>query len=151
MRDLAQSQVENLEDCISINHNWLNAYSAHWALARLSQVLSHIKTGLGEEAQDANLCEELLEVRVGMGLGVFCDLLEGVIRRRRRPTQQAEAKVSDAPEAAAIRKHSCAQATAVLAEALTLVEAEYEVDELDPERSEAVARQRALIQSEKET
>lgn len=29
--------VMNLEDTLSINHNWLNAYNVHWAWALLQQ------------------------------------------------------------------------------------------------------------------
>ena len=46
-------QVENLEDTISINHNWLTAHSAGWALVRLTQVLADIKAGLGADGDDA--------------------------------------------------------------------------------------------------
>lgn len=27
--------VENLDDCISINHNWVNGHSVHWTWALL--------------------------------------------------------------------------------------------------------------------
>ena len=29
--------VENLDDSLSINHNWLNAHNIHWGLALLKQ------------------------------------------------------------------------------------------------------------------
>ena len=29
--------VQNLEDTLSINHNWLNGYNIHWAWALLQQ------------------------------------------------------------------------------------------------------------------
>ena len=35
-------QVENIDDCISINHNWLNGCNADWALRRLSQTLDDV-------------------------------------------------------------------------------------------------------------
>lgn len=28
---LPSSAVENLDDCVSINHNWLNGHNVHWA------------------------------------------------------------------------------------------------------------------------
>lgn len=31
-------EVENLTDCLSINHNWTNAHGAHWTLTRLREV-----------------------------------------------------------------------------------------------------------------
>ena len=39
--------VQNLEDTLSINHNWLNGYNIHWALALLQQ-----------EHRDATACIE---------------------------------------------------------------------------------------------
>lgn len=76
-------QVENLTDCISINHNWLNAHNVDWALVKLLSVLKCVKTGLdAEDSTDGELCEDLLDRRCGMGLGGLCALLEGVIRRR---------------------------------------------------------------------
>ena len=39
-------EVENLTDCISINHNWLNAHNVKWALTKLLTVLKCIKAAL---------------------------------------------------------------------------------------------------------
>lgn len=30
-------QVHNLEDTISINHNWFNAYNLHWVITKLQK------------------------------------------------------------------------------------------------------------------
>ena len=40
---------------------------------------------------------------------------------------------------------ACERAAAVLADALALLEAEYAVDELEPQRIEAIERQRELL------
>ena len=29
--------VHNLEDCLSINHNWINAHNVHWSWALVQQ------------------------------------------------------------------------------------------------------------------
>ena len=55
-------EVENLTDCISINHNWLNAHNVKWALTKLLTVLKCIKAGLdAEDGTDGELCEDLLD------------------------------------------------------------------------------------------
>ena len=135
-------QVENLTDCISVNHNWLNAHNAHWALLRLKQVLASVKSGLGEEeAEDSELCEQLLERRAGMSLGGLCDLLEGVLVRRRQGTEEQA-------QASAELQFECERAASVLREALGLITLEYaqslESEDM-PERAEAVERQQALL------
>lgn len=135
-------QVENLEDTISINHNWLTAHNAHWALARIEQVLADVKRGLGEDADDVELCEQLVERRVGMSLCGYCELLEGVLSRRCRRLRY-EPKSSS--EHRSHMEFACERAAAVLADALALLEAEYAVDELEPQRIEAIERQRELL------
>ena len=146
-------QVENLTDCISINHNWLTPHNAHWALRRLAPVLADIKHGLGEEADDASLCESLLERRVGMGLGGLCDLLEGVIERR-MPSDASDELTGapvDAKTATVARTRSeefaRESAAKLLKDTLDLMEQEYVVGmgELEPEREMAFARQRSLL------
>ena len=76
-------EVENLDDCISINHNWLGAHAAHWPLVRLRETLDHVRSGLdGEDAHDLELLEDLLERRCGLGMFGWAALLEGIVRRR---------------------------------------------------------------------
>ena len=76
-------EVENLDDCISINHNWLGAHAAHWPLVRLRETLDHVRSGLDDEdAHDLELLEDLLERRCGLGMFGWAALLEGIVRRR---------------------------------------------------------------------
>ena len=75
-------QVLNTADTISVNHNWLNACNAHWALLRLREVLAAVRIGLAEEAGDQELCMGLLRARCGLDLYQWAELLAGVARRR---------------------------------------------------------------------
>ena len=75
-------QVLNTADTISVNHNWLNACNARWALLRLREVLAAVRVGLAEEAGDQELCMGLLRARCGLDLYQWAELLAGVARRR---------------------------------------------------------------------
>ena len=76
-------EVENLDDCISINHNWLGAHAAHWPLVRLRETLDDVRSGLDDEdAHDLELLDDLLERRCGLGMFGWAALLEGIVRRR---------------------------------------------------------------------
>ena len=75
-------QVLNTADTISVNHNWLNACNARWALLRLREVLAAVRLGLAEEAGDQELCMGLLSARCGLDLYQWAELLAGVARRR---------------------------------------------------------------------
>lgn len=144
-------QVENVTECISINHNWLNAHNVSWALERISQVLVDVQHGLGEgEADDAELCESIVSRRCGMGVGELCDLLEGVIERRRcTPSRATNKRARNAD--GADRRAGCSasfelsQAIAVLAEAVSLLETSYSEETLSPERLAALQRQKQLL------
>lgn len=72
----------NTADTISVNHNWLNACNARWALLRLREVLAAVRVGLAEEAGDQELCMGLLRARCGLDLYQWAELLAGVARRR---------------------------------------------------------------------
>jgi len=74
--------VLNTADTISVNHNWLNACNARWALLRLREVLAAVRVGLAEEAGDQELCMGLLRARCGLDLYQWAELLAGVARRR---------------------------------------------------------------------
>lgn len=149
-----------MDDALSINHNWMNAFNIHWALQRVRATLDDVRAGLGDDdGTDADLCEGLLERRCGMALGGLCELLEGVITRRRRPRSCAKgdgatkrrrmsprsADGSTTDDAAdAVAAHGCARACAVLADALDLMEATYEAP-LDASMEQSIQRQRALL------
>lgn len=101
--------------------------------------------GLGEDADDAALCEDLLERRVGMGLFGLCDLLEFILLRRREAAAEGD-RIQDLPEEHTKQwRFAIERASTVLSEALQVIAAEYE--DLEPEREEAAERQRQLLAS----
>ena len=155
-------EVENLEDTISINHNWLNAHNVHWAAVKLSEVLADVKAGLSaDDASDGELCEDLLDRRCGMGLCGLCELLEGVIARRRTaPPDEGGGGGGDGgggggggggtrsgsgSTTAAERAFGIQRAAATLGKVLELIEEEYELESLDPAMQAAVVRQGELL------
>ena len=116
-------QVENTADTISVNHNWLNACNAKWALLRLREVLAAVRAGLGEgatpfEADDQDLCMGLLRARCGLDLYEWAELLAGVARRRLprlappgRATQATAATVAGGLPAASVASSSMVAAS----------------------------------------
>ena len=167
-------QVENTADTISVNHNWLNACNAKWALLRLREVLAAVRLGLGEEADDQELCMGLLRARCGLDLYEWAKLLAGVARRRlprlappRRTTRAIEATAATAagglPASAASAAASAASATpararedvevaaALLGETIELLSAEAASwDELEEERhAQLLTLRRELDEAER--
>lgn len=150
-------EVENLTDCISINHNWLNAHNAAWALTKLLTVLKCIKAGLdAEDGIDGELCEDLLDRRCGMGLSGLCELLEGVIARRTSASKNGSSQGSSGSSGGGGDHNSVGggdanafairRAVSVLRRALEAMECEYEMEALPPEIQGAMVRQGELVQ-----
>ncbi|KAL1519848.1 hypothetical protein AB1Y20_023351 [Prymnesium parvum] len=126
-------QVENTTDVISINHNWLNAYNAHWSIVRLAETLVEIKSRLAaDDASDGALCELLLEQRCGLGLCGLCELLLGVLRRRlpvavRRSGRLEKKRMRETEESMPHRTSlECDRAAETLRETIATIEREYE-------------------------
>ena len=142
-------EVENLDDCLSINHNWMNGHNCHWSLIKLNQVYNDLVSGLSEEdANDGEMCEGLLRRRAGMGYSDLCELLEGVIMRRmgggggggRSGGQRPMAHVWPINEAE--ERFGREKAASVLGEALQQMESVYDGETID---AAAVERQKALV------
>ena len=76
-------EVENVTDCLSINHNWIHRHGARWPLVRLSECAAAIRASLpADDADDAELVGSLLRRRVGYDLGELQQLYEGIAARR---------------------------------------------------------------------
>lgn len=76
-------EVENMTDCLSINHNWIHRHGARWPLVRLSECAAAIRASLpADDADDAELVGSLLRRRVGYDLGELQQLYEGIAARR---------------------------------------------------------------------
>ena len=76
-------EVENVTDCLSINHNWIHRHGARWPLVRLSECAAAIRASLpADDADDAELVGSLLRRRVGYDLGELQHLYEGIAARR---------------------------------------------------------------------
>ena len=76
-------EVENVTDCLSINHNWIHRHGARWPLVRLSECAAAIRASLpADDADDAELVGSLLRRRVGYDLSELQQLYEGIAARR---------------------------------------------------------------------
>jgi hypothetical protein len=145
-------QVENLTDCISINHNWLTAHNVGWALTRIKEVLADVQHGLSEgEDDDAELCESIVSRRCGMGVGELCDMLEGVIQRRTHTPQRSSKRVRRSADCSTAVSGTdsleISRASEVLAEALNVLETVYANDTLDAARLAAIQKQKQMLRT----
>lgn len=161
-------QVENVTDALSINHNWLNGTNARWALVRLLETLAAVRLSLGPDADDEELCHQLVGRRCGMDLYEFADLLAGVALRRLHTLGAAHQRITRAAartQAAADARRgqrACAahtshrraqavadahQATSLLRELLDrLASAGFDDDLGDPRRQKAVRQHRRVLE-----
>ena len=79
-------QVHNLTDCVSVNHNWLNAANARLCWAMLRDELAEVREGLPdpEDRGDGVLCQRLVARRAGADYATFAGILASAIRRYAR-------------------------------------------------------------------
>ena len=70
-------QVRNETDCVSVNHNWLNAANARLSWAMLRDELEDVRAGLADpdDAGDGVLCQSLVERRAGADFKTFAGIL----------------------------------------------------------------------------
>ena len=141
-------EVENLEDTISVNHNWLTAHNIHWGLCRLTETLSDARAGLCDDAQDAELCEAILIGRCGLGLFGYAELLEGVLCRRMEPPlprgEERDVSAAGRGQKTDEDRLACDSAAAALCDTLDWLEHEFGAA-LEPGRQLAIERQRELL------
>jgi hypothetical protein len=70
-------QVLNVTDCVSINHNWINAANARVCWAMLRDEMAEVREGLGdpEDRCDGVLCQRLVARRAGADYPTFAGIL----------------------------------------------------------------------------
>ncbi|KAL3152641.1 hypothetical protein ABBQ32_001655 [Trebouxia sp. C0010 RCD-2024] len=81
--------VHNLEDTLSINHNWLNGYNMHWAWALLQQ--EHVAaTAAIEDCRSGCSAEEFEELvqrnmaaNCGMNYAFMTDFMRAILSREK--------------------------------------------------------------------
>ena len=77
-------QVTNLEDTVSINHNWFNGTNIKEVVVRLEEELKKVQKELSDCKGDGwdQMCQQLLRDSYGMNLEDLVDLLSMVLERR---------------------------------------------------------------------
>lgn len=87
-------QVHNVTDCVSVNHNWLNAANARVCWAALRDDMADLRRGLPdvEDRRDGVLCQSLLARRAGADYPTFAGIL--VRARKKGWKRSARAKGS---------------------------------------------------------
>ena len=90
-------QVHNVTDCVSVNHNWLNASNARLCWAMLRDELADVREGLPdpEDRADGVLCQRLVARRAGADCATFAGILASAVRRYAR---ESEARTHDRSE-----------------------------------------------------
>ncbi len=88
-------QVINLEDTISVNHNWFNGANIATVLEELLRADGDVKRELSDVTTDNDqawweLCERTLHAHHGMNKTDFVDLLCSVARRRLALVREGE-------------------------------------------------------------
>ena len=121
-------------------------------LTRAAQVGDEVRAGLGDDADDAELVEQLIRRRAGLGLFEYGALLVGVIDRRLpllRParTRAAAAATPDTPPSALVSAREPAEvrtavhvAREVLVEVVALVRAAHDAESLDARQRRELRR-----------
>ena len=85
-------QVTNLEDTVSINHNWFNGTNIEEVVVRLEAELKKVQKELSDckgEGWD-QMCQQLLRDSYGMNLEDLVDLLAMVLERRAKMIDQPD-------------------------------------------------------------
>ena len=76
---VATMQVKNLDDCISINHNWVNSCNLGAATSQVvddhGDVVKSIQDSCGKSEDFPVVCEGLLKAHAGINLGGFFSFL----------------------------------------------------------------------------
>ena len=85
-------QVTNLEDTVSINHNWFNGTNIEEVVVRLEAELKKVQKELSDCKGDGwdQMCQQLLRDSYGMNLEDLVDLLTMVLERRVKMLNQPD-------------------------------------------------------------
>ncbi|DBA96945.1 TPA: hypothetical protein ACH3X1_001275 [Trebouxia sp. C0004] len=79
--------VENIEDTLSINHNWLNGYNIHWALALLQQERTDAIACIEDcregctEVEFENLVQRNMAANCGMNYAFMATFMHLILQR----------------------------------------------------------------------
>ena len=75
--------MRNETDCVSVNHNWLNAANARLSWAMLRDELEDVRAGLADpdDAGNGVLCQSPVERRAGADFKTFAGILASAARR----------------------------------------------------------------------
>ncbi|XP_075544867.1 jumonji domain containing 4 [Dermacentor variabilis] len=88
-------QVHNLDDTISINHNFLNACNVKTVMINLMAALIDVQEEIAA-FQDTDgfqeHCQAMLRAHFGMNVADFCAMLEAILRRRMQMFKVAPAQ-----------------------------------------------------------
>ena len=85
-------QVTNLDDTVSINHNWFNGTNIEEVVVRLETELKKVQKELSDCKGDCwdQMCQQLLRDSYGMNLEDLMDLLAMVLERRVKMINQPD-------------------------------------------------------------
>ncbi|KAL0019101.1 hypothetical protein WJX77_004127 [Trebouxia sp. C0004] len=96
--------VENIEDTLSINHNWLNGYNIHWALALLQQERTDAIACIEDcregctEVEFENLVQRNMAANCGMNYAFMATFMHLILQREsqllRDANQESKARHS---------------------------------------------------------
>uniref|UniRef100_A0A131XG50 Jumonji domain-containing protein 4 n=1 Tax=Hyalomma excavatum TaxID=257692 RepID=A0A131XG50_9ACAR len=78
-------QVHNLDDTVSINHNFLNACNVKTVMINLMAALIDVQEEIADFQDTVGFqehCQAMLRAHFGMNVADFCAMLEAVLRRR---------------------------------------------------------------------
>ena len=91
-------QVANLEDTISINHNWFNAFNIDIVFDVLSQALIDVEKELNDCKADSTneewreMCQKVLKANHGLDFKDFVELLHYISSKRIKSLKNPEKK-----------------------------------------------------------
>lgn len=89
-------QVENLEDTLSINHNWLNGANIQWSWKLLQAEVAKIRDTVEDCGEDEWLAQEVLKLRFGFNYVEFfkflCEILDHELERAAGTVAQSKHK-----------------------------------------------------------
>lgn len=90
-------RVENIDDALSINHNWINATSLHWTLSLLEKDFHEAQEAIADcrelcsnEEEFQSLCYRNASIVSGLGFQEFAELVHHGAQKSLRAFQGSE-------------------------------------------------------------
>lgn len=133
-------QVANLEDTLSVNHNWINAANIRWSWSYLQQQHARIVAEVPDCADDEETTQQLLEFKYEHNYGTFMQFLLGVREReaaRLNAASEAEDRLTSAAADMHDSEHTESNLSVAHATAVSLVLPRLE-DEKEGEQTAAI-------------